>query len=78
MKRMPATRNPQTNSFTTGSLRVKWLDFAVAREEEAPREEERPAPVWVLRTGFFEPGSVILIATFYESTEIPASPNDRR
>ena len=44
-------RKPEANSFTAGSLRVKRLDFAVAREEEAPREVVRPAPVWLLADG---------------------------
>ena len=60
---------PETNSFTTGSLRVKWLDLA--REEEVAREEERPVPDCVLRTGFPEPGNLILIATFMKVRRSP-------
>ena len=45
-------------SSPRGSLRVKWLDLAVARGERLPM------PACGLRTGLPDPGNLILIATF--------------
>ena len=65
MNTMPAKRKPATATFTTGSCRLKRLDFGVLLEDErVPLEDERALPSAFLRTGFPNPGILILIATF--------------